>query len=212
MQEYEILNQIYHNIENSSYIEIIAVFFGLLSVWFARKENILVFPFGLINVGLYVYIYLISGLYAAMSINSYFVIMSFYGWYFWSKKDSTKKNVPISYSTKKGYLIAAALFTLSFAIIYYVLKNYTDSTVPILDSLTTSLFVVGMWMQTRKKIENWLFWIIGDTLSIPMVISKGLYFSGLQYLVFMMIGISGFIEWRKKYYYAKNKKNSDNGA
>jgi len=204
MNANELINLLHQNLINSSIIEITAVFFGLMSVWFARKENILVFPFGLVNVGLFVYIYFISGLYAAMSINSYFVVMSFYGWYYWSRKDSQKKHTPISYVTKKELIIGFSLFAVSLIIIYYVLTNFTDSTVPILDSLTTSLFVVGMWLQTRKKVENWLFWILGDALSIPLVVSKGLIFSGLQYLIFMCLGISGFIEWRKKQRNAKN--------
>lgn len=204
MNNNELLNLLFQNIINSSYLEITAVFFGLLSVWFARKENILVFPFGLINVGIYVYIFFISGLYAAMSINSYFVIMSFYGWYYWSKKDSQKKHTPISCVTKKEIAISISLLVISLVLIYYILTNFTDSTVPILDSVTTSLFVLGMWLQTRKKLENWFFWVLGDALSIPLVISKGLIFSGLQYLIFMGLGISGFIEWRNKYKNAKN--------
>jgi len=200
----ELYNLLYQNVINSSILEITAVFFGLLSVWFARKENILVFPFGLVNVGLYVYIFLINGLYAAMSINSYFVIMSFYGWYYWSRKDSEKKHKPISSMNKKEIVIAIFLYVISLFVIYLVLTNFTDSTVPVLDSLTTSLFVIGMWLQTRKKIENWTFWVLGDALSIPLVVGKGLIFSGLQYLIFMGLGISGFIEWKKKYKNAKN--------
>ncbi|MFZ4740173.1 MAG: nicotinamide riboside transporter PnuC [Bacteroidales bacterium] len=193
-----IISTLHQNLLNTSYIEIIAVFFGLISVWFARNENIWVFPTGLINVGLYVFVFFGSKLYANMGINFYFVIMSIYGWYNWSRVDKNKKHIPITKCTRKEYLQNIGLFTVSFVVLYFLLKNETDSKFPIADSFTSALYILGMWLQTRKKIENWIFWIIGDLLAIPLCIYSGLIFSGFQYIIFLFIAISGYFEWRKK--------------
>lgn len=193
-----IFSALYQNLLNTSYIEIIAVFFGLISVWYARNENILVYPIGLVNVVLYVYIFLISKCYANMGINAYFVIMSIYGWYKWAKKDKNEKHIPITRCNKKEYLFNSGLFVVSLIILYFVLKTQTDSKIPILDSITSSFYIVAMWLQTRKKLGSWVFWIIGDLLIIPLLVSQGLLFSGFQYFVFLIIAISGYFEWRKK--------------
>ncbi|MCX6230770.1 MAG: nicotinamide riboside transporter PnuC [Bacteroidetes bacterium] len=193
-----ITSTLYQNILNTSYVEIVAVFFGLLSVWYARNENIRVFPTGLINVGLSVYIFLISKCYANMGINAYFVVMSIYGWYHWAKKDKNKKQLAITRCNNKEYIINAALFLVSLVVLYFVLKPQTDSKIRILDSITSSFYIVAMWLQTRKKLESWTFWIIGDLLILPLLIYQGLLFLGFQYLVFLIIATSGYFEWRKK--------------
>ncbi len=193
-----IYSTLHQNLLDTSYVEIIAVFFGLLSVWYARNENIRVYPTGLINVVLYVYIFYGTKLYANMGMNFYFVIMSVYGWYYWAKLDENQKHVPISRCSRKEYLQNIGLFTVSFVGLYFLLKNNTDSKFPIGDSITSAFYIVGMWLQTRKKIENWTFWIIGDFLAIPLCIYSGLIFSAFQFAVFLFIAISGYIEWRKK--------------
>ncbi len=193
-----ILATLQQNLLDTSYVEIIAVFFGLLSVWYARNENIWVFPTGLINVGLYVYIFYGSKLYANMGINFYFVIMSIYGWYNWARVDDNKKHIMITRCTRNEYLQNTGLFTISFIALYFLLKNNTDSVFPIGDSLTSALYIVGMWLQTRKKIENWTFWIVADFLAIPLCLYSGLIFSAFQFAVFLIIAISGYIEWKKK--------------
>ncbi|NVN94834.1 MAG: nicotinamide mononucleotide transporter [Bacteroidetes bacterium] len=193
-----IISTLHQNLLNTSYIEIIAVFFGLISVWFARNENIWVFPTGLINVALYVYIFLNAKYYANMGINFYFVIMSIYGWYNWIRKDKDERQIHISRSNRKEYLISSGLFLISFIVLFFVLKTQTDSKLPVLDSFTSSLYIVAMWLQTNKKLENWTFWIIADLLIIPLLFYQGLIFSGFQYFIFLIIAISGYFEWRKK--------------
>ncbi|MFZ4413349.1 MAG: nicotinamide riboside transporter PnuC [Bacteroidales bacterium] len=193
-----IFSTLHQNLLDTSYVEIIAVFFGLLSVWYARNENIRVYPTGLINVVLYVYIFYGTKLYANMGMNFYFVIMSVYGWYYWAKVDENQKHVPISRCSRIEYLQNFGLFTVSFVGLYFLLKNSTDSKFPIGDSITSAFYIVGMWLQTRKKIENWTFWIIGDLLAIPLCIYSGLIFSAFQFAVFLIIAISGYFEWKKK--------------
>ncbi len=157
-----IFDILYQNLADSSILEAIAVIFGIMSVWFAKKENILVYPTGIVSVLIYIYICFFAKLYADMGINFVYFIMSIYGWYMWSRKDAEKFVLPISWCKKKDHLISALMLIGFFISLSYFLTNYTDSNVPIIDSLTTSIFIVGMWLMARKKIENWIYWIIGE--------------------------------------------------
>jgi nicotinamide mononucleotide transporter len=194
----QILSQLYSNILDTSWLEVVAVIFGILSVWFARKENIWVYPTGIVNVLIYVYLCFFAGLYADMAINAFYFVMSVFGWYNWSRRVDNTQHVPISSLSLKQWLLYILLIAIAFGIIYYVLRNFTDSTVPIFDSFTTSLFIAGMWLMAIKKIENWILWIIGDVLVIPMFAIKGLAFTSIQYIVFLVLAIMGYIEWRKR--------------
>jgi len=123
--------------------------------------------------------------------------MSVYGWIVWSsKKDGDV--TPIAQNTQKENVISLGLFTLFFIVMAYVLSNYTDSDVPYLDSLTTGIFLVAMWLMAKKKIENWIAWIIGDMISIPLYAYKGLYLTSFQFMVFLGIAIAGYVEWRRR--------------
>lgn len=200
-QFYDILIE---NILNTSYLEIIAVIFGLLSVWFAKKVNILVFPTGIVSVVIYMFICFGAKLYADMGINLVYFVMSIYGWYMWTRVGAQKKERPISICSKKEHLINILMFVFFFLVLSYVLKNYTDSNVPIWDSLTTAIFIVGMWLMAIKKVENWIAWIIGDIISIPLYFYKGLVFTSFQFTVFLIIAVLGYIEWKKQYNETKN--------
>lgn len=179
-------------------VEIIAVVFGLASVWSMKKESILAFPFGIINVIFYVYICFASKLYAYASINVFFAVMSVYGWYKWSRKDLNKKNIMISQCSVKELILDSVALVFFFIILRILLIKYTDSIVPTWDALTTAIYIIAMWLLARKKIENWMGWIIGDTISIGLFAYERLYFSSLQFLVFTIIAVLGFVEWRKK--------------
>jgi len=194
----EILSELYSNILDTSWLEVVAVIFGILSVWFARKENIWVYPTGIVNVLIYVYLCFFAGLYADMAINAFYFVMSVFGWYNWTRRVDNTHHVPISSLNMKQWLFYVLLIMVAFGVIYYVLSNYTDSTVPVFDSFTTSLFIAGMWLMAIKKIENWLLWILGDVLVIPMFAMKGLAFTSVQYIVFLILAIMGYIEWRKR--------------
>jgi len=189
---------LYQNLLDTSWLEFIAVIFGLLSVWFARKENIWVYPTGIVNVLIYVYLCFHAKLYADMGINAFYFVMSVYGWYRWTRKDQENHHLPITSLTWKGWtlnLLAVAVF---FAVLWFVLDRFTDSPVPVPDSFTTAIFIVAMWLMAVKKLENWLFWIAGDLLVIPLFVFKGLAFTGIQYLVFLILAIMGWVEWRKR--------------
>jgi nicotinamide mononucleotide transporter len=200
----EILSQLYSNILDTTWLEALAVIFGILSVWFARKENIWVYPTGIINVLIYVYLCYFAGLYADMAINAFYFVMSVFGWYNWSRRTQTNDHVPISGLNPMQWAFYIALIAVAFGVIYFVLSNYTDSTVPNFDSFTTALFIAAMWLMAIKKIENWLLWILGDILVIPMFAIKGLAFTSVQYIVFLVLAIMGYIEWRKRLLTARN--------
>ena len=182
----------------TSFIELTAVFFGLLSVWFMKKEMILVFPFGIINVLIYSWICYDTALYAYAAINVFYFIMSAYGWYNWSRHDANDKTIRITSCSVKELIINGAALLLFFFLIRFVLIRFTDSRLPSWDAFTTAIYIIGQWMLSRKKIENWIFWIVGDVISIGLFASQGLYFSSFQFLVFTIIAVFGFLEWRIK--------------
>jgi len=180
-------------------IEFVAVVTGLLSVWFARKENILVYPVGIVSVLIYVYLCYHAGLYADMAINAFYFVMSVFGWYTWTHMSTqTQDHLPISRLKTPAMLLCIALIAVFTVIIHYILTHYTNSTVPFWDSLTTSIFIIAMYLMALKKIENWLLWIIGDFFCIFLFYNKDLKLSALQYLVFFALAIAGYIEWSKR--------------
>jgi len=189
---------------NSSWMEIIAASLGLLSVWYAKKANILVYPTGIVSVLLYVYICFKAQLYADMGINAYYFVFSVYGWIMWSRKDENKEELPVTYSDKKIWFISIVVFLVSLVIIQILLRIfkagdvvYWSSFVPYTDTFTTAVAIVGMWLMAIKKVENWIFWIATDLVSVPLYLYKGLVFTSFQYFVFLVLAVLGYIEWRK---------------
>ena len=181
------------------WLELVGVFFGLCSVWYAKKDNILVFPTGLISTSIYAYLLWQWSLLGDSMINVYYFIMSIYGWYYWTRKKDDVDEFPISLMTKKEKAMAAILFiiTVVFVILVYLYFNKFTSWYSYLDTILTGLFFVGMWLMAKRKIENWIFWIVGDLLSIPLYLAKGYTFTSLQYIVFTIIAVYGYLEWKK---------------
>ncbi len=180
-------------------LELIAVFFGIISVLFARKNNILVYPTGLVSTILYVYILFKFELFGDLIINFYYSIMSVLGWYLWSKTKNGEDEFPISTINRKECIISTLIFiiTLTFvAFVYHFFDKFTHWTAYV-DALTTGLFFVGMWLMAKRKIENWILWIIADIISVPLYFYKGLTFSSFQFIVFTIIAILGYKEWKR---------------
>jgi nicotinamide mononucleotide transporter len=195
---------LYQNIIDSSWLEIVAASFGLISVWYAKKANILVYPTGIVSVLIYVYICFNSQLYADMGINFYYFIFSVYGWIMWSKKDENREEKPVSFCDKKNCTVSVLIFAVSIVVIITLLKifkagdiHYWSTGIPYIDTFTTSVFILGMWLMALKKVENWIFWIIGDVVSVPLYFYKGLVFTSLQFFVFLILAVLGYLEWRK---------------
>ena len=195
------------------FLEIIAAFFGLLSVFFSVKRNIWVYPTGIISTTIYVYILFNFGLLGDMLINVYYSIMSIYGWISWNK-NTENQIISVDFAKKKDWLMGLNLFVMSFVAVcgVYYFKPFIDNHFSMngvslgfqqldwanwLDIFTTSLFLIGMWFMAKRKVENWLFWIVGDLICIPMMLYKGLGITSLQYLVFTIMAVMGYQKWKK---------------
>ncbi len=181
----------------TTWLEAVAVLFGLLSVWYSKQENILVYPTGIISVLIYIYITLQYKLYADMGINGYYFLMSVYGWYNWTNTDSDKAQIPITKMIKSEWVFSLIFLGGSFLLIRWVLISFTDSDVPNWDATTTSFALVGMWLMAKKKLENWIAWIITDLISIPLYFYKGLPFTAFQFLVFTVLATWGYFSWKR---------------
>ena len=180
-------------------LEIIAVVFGFLSVWFSKQNKIWVFPTGMISTSIFVYLLLKWSLLGDMMINGYYFIMSVYGWYVWTRKIDDTQVTPISKINFKEKKISVAIFfaTLLFVFVIYKTFDKWSDWVAYADTITTAIFFVGMWLMAKRKIENWIFWIIGDIISVPLYLYKGFTFTSFQYLGFTFIAIFGYLAWKK---------------
>ncbi len=179
-------------------LEIIAVFFGLFSVWYSKKNNILVYPTGMVSTSIFIYLLFKWTLLGDMMINAYYFMMSIYGWYIWTRKENDV-TTPISRvnSFEKKVAILIFFFSIIFVYIIYVYFDKWGTLTSYIDNITTAIFFVAMWLMAKRKIENWVFWIIGDLISVPLYFYKGLTFTSLQYLIFTFIAIAGYYSWKK---------------
>lgn len=187
------------------YLEIIAVIFGILSVWYARKERILVFPFGIISVAIFIYIFFAGKLYANAGINVVYLLTNVYGWYNWARPQKDNEQLQITKNSAKqnitiGFLAVLIYFGVIFLLRWYNRNDasYLQSYFPWFDTLNTSFFLCATILMTVKKVENWLFWILGNVISIPFFLTQGLYFTSFQYGVFLVLSVLGYLEWKKK--------------
>lgn len=193
-----IIENLIEGLDQMTWVEIIAFTFGVVSVWFEKQENILVFPTGLVNVTLTMYVCYHALLYGDMGINGYYFAMSFYGWYNWSRKKDDQKILVVSTNSTTENWQSVTLTAAVFLVLYFCLSNFTDTDVAFWDGLTTAFFITAMWLVTKKKIENWHYWIAGNLISIPLYFSKGLMLFSLQYLIFLGLAIAGLIAWKRK--------------
>jgi nicotinamide mononucleotide transporter len=205
-------------------IEAMAAIFGVLSVWYAKKEKIAVYPTGIISTAIYIYICYKFILYGDMIVNIYYTLMSLYGWYMWTKADAKDHHIEITRTTKTDKLKAFGIFAFTsiFVIIVYryynvmpnelsfgesvsyAFNNLTSRNLddfrkatPFLDTFTTGIFFAAMWLMANKKIEHWALWIAGNIVSVPLYFVKGLGFTGIQYLLFLILAILGYKAWKK---------------
>jgi nicotinamide mononucleotide transporter len=200
----EIYRQFIEDIYATTWLEFTAVICGIASVIFSRREHILVYPIGMINTGIYIYIYLTVGLYADASVNLYYTIMSIIGWVLWTRKKEGTTVLQVTASTRKDWQNSLFFFAGCWLTLFLVLKSWTPSTVPIFDSFTAAAAFTGMWLMAKKKLESWIWWIITNIASIPLNFYKHLVFTSFQYLVFLILAVMGYITWRNKIRAAKS--------
>ena len=193
-----VFQQFVSEIQQTTLLEFLGVVFGIGSVFFSRKENILVYPVGMVSTVIFIYLYIIHGLYADASVNFYYTVMSVIGWIMWSRKKEGSEILHITKSNKKEWIQSIIFFIICWIILFVVLKNFTDSTVPQADAFTSAAAFTGMWLMNKKKVENWIWWIITNIASIPLNYYKGLAFTSFQYIVLLVLAIAGLKEWTKK--------------
>ena len=198
----EIFQTFIQNIRDTRWQEWVSTVTQIASVWYARKNNVLVYPTGIVGVLLAAWLYFFLAnppLYADGFLNIYYFLMSVYGWYNWvQKKDGEHYTYPISWCNKKELITGLILFIAGWAIIWFVLEHHTDSNVPILDSLVSASAVTAMWWMAKRKIENWLAWIFSNIVAIPLNFYKEFYLFTLMYVLFLILAWMGYKEWRKR--------------
>lgn len=180
-------------------LEIIAVVFGFLSVIYSKQNNILVYPTGIISTAIFVYLLWQWELLGDMMINAYYFSMSIYGWYVWTRKVDEDHYTPITNTTKKENWQSLFIFIATLVFVYLVYEYFEkwDSWTAYVDAVTTAVFFVGMWQMALKKVENWIFWIVGDVISVPLYFYKGLTLTSIQYFAFTIIAIYGYRAWQR---------------
>jgi nicotinamide mononucleotide transporter len=180
-------------------LEVLVFVFGIASVVCAKKENILVYPTGLIATVITVYLLYKAEYYGDMMMNFYYSVMSIYGWYNWSRKKGDTLAVPISRTNTKEKVIGIILCitTMIFTYGVYQAFDYEIKTENYIDIFTSGLFFTGMWYMATKKLENWTLWIIADVITVPLYAYRGLGILSLQYLIFTILAIQGYLAWKK---------------
>lgn len=199
----ELLQQFTEGMKATTALEYIAVFAGIASVWFSRKENILVYPVGLINTIIYVYLSAKGHLFGEVSVNIYYTIMSLYGWYLWLKKDKEHHPVlHITFSDKRWWTYQLLFFAGFYAVIYfslsYLKENFAPGAIPAADAFASATAFTGMWLMTKKKVESWYWWIATNITSIPLYFVKQYVFTSVYYLVLLVMAVFGLITWMQK--------------
>lgn len=199
-----ILTSIYNGLIHTSWLEAIAVISGIVSVWYSRKENVLVFPTGLLNTTIYIYLSLRGHLIGEASVNLYYTAMSIYGWYLWTRKNKSNQQLilHITNSTLKEKIQQSLFFIFIYGIIYfslvYLKQSFAPEAIPWADALASASAYTGMWLMAQKKVESWFWWVVTNIASIPLYFIKGYAFTSVQFIVLLILAIMGWISWMKK--------------
>ena len=189
--------------QQTSLLEYIAVFFGIASVWYSRKENILVYPVGLVNTVIYVYISIKGSLLGEASVNFYYTVMSIYGWILWAKKNQQHEHIVlITRSDIKECLRQLLFFAVFYIAIYisltYLKKQFAPGAIPWADAFASATAFTGMWLMARKKVESWYWWIATNIASIPLYFIKHYVFTSVYYIILLIFAFWGLEEWSKR--------------
>jgi nicotinamide mononucleotide transporter len=200
----DIYTQFIEGLKQTTLLEFIAVIAGIISVFYSRKENILVFPTGLINTILFIYLSVKGSLFGEASVNFYYTVMSIYGWWMWTRKDKEKHIVlHISFSNKKEWIHQILFFGFFYVVIFTVLQylriEFAPDAIPWADAFASATAYTGMWLMARKKVESWYWWIATNIASIPLWFVKGYVFTSFQFVVLLILAVAGLIEWKRRY-------------
>lgn len=199
----EIIDAFVNGIRHTGPVEFVAVIAGILSVWYSRKENILVYPVGLVNTIFYTYLSFRGGLLGEASVNLYYTIMSIYGWIMWSRVNrSNQVLLHVTRATKKEWIQHLLFFCCFYIAIFFALtylkKEFAPDAIPWADALASASAYTGMWLMAKKKVESWYWWIITNIASIPLYFVKHYVFTSVYYLVLLLMAFWGLAAWLKK--------------
>jgi nicotinamide mononucleotide transporter len=199
----ELYHQFITDLQHTSWLEFIAVLAGILSVWFSRLENIWVYPTGLVNTIIYIYLSFKSSLLGEASVNFYYTVVSIYGWILWARKDQQQRPVlHIMASNRKEWLQQAGFFSFFYVAVFCALtwlkKDFAPQAIPWADAFASATAYTGMWLMAKKKVESWHWWIATNFASIPLYFVKHYVFTSVYYVILFVMAISGLIEWSRK--------------
>jgi nicotinamide mononucleotide transporter len=200
----EIIQQFIADMHATKWYEYVAVLSGLISVWYSSKENLLLYPIGLISTVIYIYLSIKGNLLGEAAVNLYYTIMSIFGWYMWSKKNTENKaELKITIATQKEWVTHFAFFGVIYIVIYFALVYYKTTfanaePIPWADALASASAFTGMWLMTKKKVESWYWWICTNIVSIPLYFVKHYVFTSVYYLVLLVMAFYGLFLWINK--------------
>ena len=199
----DFFSRLVSDIQHSSWWEWVAVLAGIASVWFSKKENILVYPVGLVNTSIYIWLSFKGDLLGEASVNLYYTIMSIYGWILWSRRDTRHQPVVhVTFSDKKWWLYQlaffAAFYTIVFLLLTYLKEDFAPGAIPWADAFASATAFTGMWLMTKKKVESWYWWIATNIASIPLYYVKEYALTSVYYLILLVMAVFGLLEWMKK--------------
>ncbi len=195
-----IYQQFLVGLKQTTLAEYVAALLGIASTFLSKLENIWVYPTGIVSTAIYIFISFEGALYAEAGLNIYYTLMSVYGWWLWSaKKGSDGHHIQISMNNRKEWMQTIVFFGLMFGVLFFVLKKYTPSVVPMEDAVASASAYTAMFLMNRKKVESWYWWILTDLISMPLYFMKGYVFTMVQFFVFLIISILGLLSWWKKY-------------
>lgn len=195
------MNEIITGLHQITWLEAVAVIFGVISVLCSRQNSIWVYPTGIISTGIYTYMLAQAHfkLYAEATLNAYYFIMSVYGWYYWLRKDAAKHTTAITRVNQRELGVAVAIAAIGWAIIYTLLRNFSDSDVPVLDAFVSATACSGMWLLAKRKVENWIFLNISNFVAVPLLFYKHLALTALLTIFLFIVAVSGYIRWLRIY-------------
>jgi len=200
---HEFFREFVFDLRQTGWLEFTAVIAGILSVWYSRTENILVYPTGLINTIAYVYLSFRMSLLGEASVNLYYTALNIYGWIVWTRKDRQQQYIlRVTRSTTKEWVLQLAFFaffyTVTFFALTYLKKNFAPLAIPWADAFASATAYTGMWLMTRKKLESWYWWLATNFSSIPLYFVKHYVFTSVYYVVLLILAIGGLLEWTKR--------------
>jgi nicotinamide mononucleotide transporter len=203
MSLHELYHQFLTDLQQTSWLEFIAVFAGIISVWFSRLENIWVYPTGLVNTIIYIYLSFKMALLGEASVNFYYTVVSIYGWILWTKKDRQQQHVlQITGSSGRGWMQQLAFFGVFYIAVFFALtylkKDFAPQAIPWADAFASATAYTGMWLMARKKVESWYWWIATNLASIPLYFVKHYVFTSVYYVILLIMAIFGLIEWLRR--------------